>query len=77
MDKNTEQKLLNIEDLSGFLNVPKSWVYRRTYKGCNEDKRIPFLKIGKYIRFNFGDIIDWLENMKRYPKSRENRRNLS
>ena len=53
--------LIGKEKLSQYLNVPiktvSAWVYKR---------QIPFLKIGRHIRFRFDpDILDWLNERKK------------
>ena len=46
-DAGTE--LLTVDDVAAFLRVPKSWVYERTRKRGAD--RLPFIKLGKYVRF--------------------------
>ena len=54
------QDLLTVSELAEKLKVKKSWVYSRTrVKGM---KAIPCLRVGKYIRFDYGKVINWLEN---------------
>ncbi len=51
--------LLTVDELSEKLRVPKSWVYSRTrQKGAD---RMPFLKCGKYCRFDYSEVIAWLK----------------
>ena len=55
---NTEDKteqLLNVDELATRLNVPKGWIYERTSRG-----NIPFIKVGKYVRFEWSAILSWL-----------------
>ncbi len=40
------------------LKVPKSWIYSRTRQ--IGPGTIPRIKIGKYIRFDFQSVMDWL-----------------
>lgn len=49
------ERLLRIEDLAAKLQVPKSWIYERT-----RSKQIPYLKVGKYIRFQESEIDTWI-----------------
>ena len=49
---------LTLEDLALRLKVKKSWIYSRTREsGPNS---IPRIKIGKYLRFNWQEVRDWL-----------------
>ena len=43
-------KLWMPEDLSEFLSVPISWIYKRTRR--NGPESIPHIKLGKYLRFD-------------------------
>ncbi len=42
-------ELLTVDDVAALLRVPKSWVYERTRRRGKD--RLPFLKLGKYVRF--------------------------
>jgi excisionase family DNA binding protein len=58
----TEQnELITISDLSQKLKVPVSWLYSRTReKGANT---IPVVKVGKYLRFNYETVRQWLKQI--------------
>ena len=43
--------ILNLKELSEYLNVPDTWVYRQT---CEHN--IPYYKLGRYLRFKNGTI---------------------
>jgi len=50
--------LLTVDELAETLRTPKSWVYGKTrLKG---DDQIPCIRVGKYIRFQLGEVMDWL-----------------
>ena len=51
------EKLITVEELAAKLNVPVSWVYQRTRRGT---KAIPFIKVGKHIRFDIDEVIEFL-----------------
>jgi hypothetical protein len=51
-------ELLTPEELAGRLKVPKSWVYEKT-RGRSRDP-LPVMRIGKYMRFHWPDIVVWL-----------------
>lgn len=51
-------QLMTVSEIAAFLNVPVSWVYQRTrLRGA---ERIPHIKLGKYLRFSFSEVIAWL-----------------
>jgi len=52
------EKLLTPQDLADWLQVPLSWIYDRTRKSGPE--RLPFYKIGRYLRFSIPEIEDYL-----------------
>jgi excisionase family DNA binding protein len=45
-------ELLTVDDMAALLKVSKSWVYEHT-RGRHQPRadRLPFVKIGKYVRF--------------------------
>ena len=50
---------LTVDELAEALRVPKSWVYSRTRQTGTGS--IPRVQVGKYIRFRFQDVMDWIE----------------
>ena len=52
-------KLLTVKELAERLRVPPSWIYQRSRFG---QEGIPHLKVGKYLRFNFYDVIKFLKS---------------
>lgn len=50
--------LLTAVEVSQLLRVPVSWIYART-SGSGE--RIPFLKLGRHLRFKRSEVIQWIE----------------
>lgn len=48
------QNLIGIDEMAAKLNVPVSWIYSRT-----RTKEIPFYKIGRYVRFNAEEVVQW------------------
>ncbi len=56
---NPSGKLLTPQELAEWLQVPLSWVYDRTRKSGPE--KLPFYKIGKYLRFAEQEVIDYLK----------------
>jgi hypothetical protein len=60
-------ELLTPEQLAERLQVKRSWVYVQTrYRADvrNADP-LPFIKLGLYLRFDWRDVIAWLERQKR------------
>ena len=57
-----EEGLMNINDLSEYIQIPISSIY-----GMVESKEIPFIRIGRLIRFRFNEIESWLESKKVNP----------
>lgn len=50
------KSLITVKELSQVLNVPTSWIYQRT---CMGQKAIPHVKMGKYVRFDAEQVIDF------------------
>lgn len=59
LGKNQSYSLLNSDDLAEMLNVPKSWVYEKTRDKSKGS--IPRVMVGKYVRFNIHDVLEWLK----------------
>jgi predicted DNA-binding transcriptional regulator AlpA len=54
--------LLTVEDVAAILKVNKSWVYEHTRsRGTPRSERLPYIKIGKYLRFEARAIRAYLE----------------
>lgn len=52
--------LHTVSELAQVLKVPKSWVYAKTREtGPNS---IPRIKVGKYLRFEIDQVLNWLKN---------------
>ena len=56
------QDLLTVVELVDRLRVPVSWVYGQTRQ--TDPNSIPKLKVGKYLRFNLADVMDWLQRQQ-------------
>lgn len=52
----SDVKFLTVEDVADMLQVTRTTVYNLKKKG------LPFIKIGKNIRFNQADVISWVMN---------------
>ncbi len=53
-DGDRSSKLVTVKELAQILQVPVSWIYDRTRQG---PKAIPFVKVGKYIRFDPEEVV--------------------
>jgi excisionase family DNA binding protein len=55
-------ELLTVDDVAALLKVSKNWVYEHTRsRGTPRSERLPFLKIGKYLRFEARAVQAFLE----------------
>jgi excisionase family DNA binding protein len=52
-------ELLTVHDAARFLNVSVSWVYEHTRDDA--DDRLPFVKLGKYLRFDRTDLRAYID----------------
>jgi len=58
----TVERLLTVSEVSEILQVPVSWVYDHTRRGCRDP--LPYLKLGKYLRFQIEAVQSYLEEMR-------------
>lgn len=52
-------ELITVQELAKKLNVPVSWVYQRTRFG---QEAIPHVRIGKYMRFELNEVVEFFRN---------------
>jgi excisionase family DNA binding protein len=52
-----EKEWLSIDELSLLIGIPKASIYKMTSKGT-----IPFVKIGKHLRFIRPEILKWIKS---------------
>jgi excisionase family DNA binding protein len=52
-------RLLTAGEIAELLGVPTSWVRDHTRSG-----RIPHVQLGRYVRYDRGDVVAWLEKQK-------------
>ncbi len=64
MPENLEiaDELLTVSEVAAALKAPVSWVYERTRRSGTD--RIPHFKLGKYLRFRWTTVHEWLENLR-------------
>lgn len=54
--ENTAGGLITVNQLATFLNVKPSWIYAQHAMGF-----IPCVRVGRYLRFNLSEVLNWLE----------------
>jgi excisionase family DNA binding protein len=52
-------RLLAATEVAELLCVPVSWVREHTRSGA-----IPHVPLGRYVRYDRGDVLAWLEELK-------------
>ncbi len=57
--------LLDVQDVATWLGVDVVFVRRLV-----SERRIPFLKIGKYVRFDPDEVLFWMDRMRVHPPAR-------
>lgn len=50
--------ILRPDELARRLKVPESWIYEKTRTRCQNP--LPCLRIGRYIRFDWKAVVEWL-----------------
>ena len=50
------QNLVGVKEMAEKLDVPVSWLYSRT-----RNNEIPFVKIGKYCKFDEEKVWEWVK----------------
>jgi hypothetical protein len=55
-------EIIDSEELAARWQVPKSWVRNRTRARTPKDERIPCLRLGRYVRFEWRSpqLAEWL-----------------
>ena len=57
-----QNELITPEELADRLRVPRSWVYEKTRQRSLQ--RLPGFKLGKYWRFRWRDVLEWLDRQR-------------
>jgi hypothetical protein len=52
-------KLVDIKEMAAIIKVPVTWLYQRTHLG---HQSFPFIKVGRYVRFEPQVVIDFLKS---------------
>jgi len=58
-------KLLTVDDVAKVLSVKKSTIYQWVHM-----RLIPYIKVGRFVRFKEKDIQKWLQSKEVKPTSR-------
>ena len=58
-------ELLTADDVAALLKVSRSWVYEHTRARMSRPDRLPFIKMGKYVRFQSRALVDFLAKRSR------------
>jgi excisionase family DNA binding protein len=59
--ENQPDNVLTIDELSSYLKIPKSTLYKLVREG-----RVPFQKVGRHLRFHRESIDDWLKSQENF-----------
>ena len=51
--------LISLKELANKLGVKESWVYSRT-----RTNEIPSYRIGKYLKFNEAEVMEWIQHLQ-------------
>ena len=65
-------ELLTVNDAARFLRVTVSWVYEHTRDDAED--RLPFVKLGKYVRFDRTDLREYIDAKRHASRSGARRR---
>lgn len=57
-----QPELIDAEELATRWRVPESWIRNRTRARTPNGERIPCLRLGRYVRFEWGSqrLAEWL-----------------
>lgn len=65
-------ELLTVSDAARFLHMTVSWVYEHTRDDAED--RLPFVKLGKYVRFDRTDLREYVDAKRRAGRTGARRR---
>jgi len=59
-------ELIDSTELAKRLRVPESWIRNRTRARTPREERIPCLRLGRYVRFEWGSVplLEWLSKKR-------------
>lgn len=53
-------EFLTPKEMANVLRTPLSWIYSKTRQKGKD--AIPTVRVGKYIRFQRGKVLEWIKN---------------
>jgi len=62
-----DNNLVDSKEMANILRVPLSWIYGKTYQG---QEAIPYIKLGKYLRFEPNEVVDFFRNKEKTRNTR-------
>lgn len=57
-----QERFVSPKDMAQILGVPVSWIYERSRQGA---KAIPMIKLGKYVRLNPEQVIEYFKEAEK------------
>ena len=71
-------EILTPQQLAARLQVKPSWVYEQTRNrsGVRNPDPLPHIKMGLYLRFDWRDVVAWLERQKQHAERLKTPQNL-
>lgn len=60
--RNGEPEVIDSAELAVRWRVPESWIRNRTRSRTPKEERIPCIRLGRYVRFEWGSpqLAEWL-----------------
>ena len=64
--ENRGPEVIDSAELAARWRVPESWIRNRTRARTPRDERIPCIRLGRYVRFEWGSpqLAGWLEKKR-------------
>ena len=59
MERIKGKRLMTLAEVAALLNVKTSWMRNAVFR-----KEIPYIKVGRHVRFREEDIVDWVGKNK-------------
>ena len=57
-----EKKIVDADGVAGYLSISKDGVYAMVH-----ERKIPYFKVGRRVRFDLVEVNSWLEQRKKEP----------
>jgi hypothetical protein len=66
MGGNSGPELIDSQELAARWQVPESWIRNHTRERTPKDHRIPCIRLGRYVRFEWGSprLQQWLDKQR-------------